>query len=145
MISTGENWTAGILFNWELFQGFYTRADENEARAIFEEMLLRDRKTTLAVELEVKTAYLGLTDARARLEVARQRVANAEESLNFPLSRAEHRRGGREKARGLSEPANRRASNRVLRPKPSDSAASHAAMLRCQACVSVKLARVLTI
>jgi len=25
--------------------------------------------------------------------------------LVFPLSRAEHRRGGREKARGLSEPA----------------------------------------
>ncbi|MEE4601338.1 MAG: TolC family protein, partial [Desulfobacteraceae bacterium] len=78
-----ENWTAGILFNWELFQGFYTRADENEAQAIFEEMLLRDRKTTLAVELEVKTAYLGLTDARARLEVAHQRVANAEESLKL--------------------------------------------------------------
>ena len=78
-----ENWTAGILFNWELFQGFYTRADENEARAIFEEMLLRDRKTTLAVELEVKTAYLGLADAQARLEVAHQRVANAEESLNL--------------------------------------------------------------
>jgi hypothetical protein len=36
--------------------------------------------------------------------------------LYFPLSRAEHRRGGREKARGLSEPAARRASFRVLRP-----------------------------
>lgn len=78
-----ENWTAGILFNWEIFEGFQTRADEHEAQAIFEEMLHRDRKTTLAVELEVKTAYLGLTDARARLEVARQRVANADESLKL--------------------------------------------------------------
>ena len=78
-----ENWTAGILFSWEIFEGFRTRADEHEAQAIFEEMLHRDRKTTLAVELEVKTAYLGLTDARARLEVARQRVANADESLKL--------------------------------------------------------------
>jgi hypothetical protein len=35
----------------------------------------------------------------------------------FPLSRAEHRRGGRNKARGLSEPADRRGSFRVLRPQ----------------------------
>jgi hypothetical protein len=34
----------------------------------------------------------------------------------FPLFRAEHRQGGREKARGLSESAIRRASFRVLRP-----------------------------
>lgn len=78
-----ENWTAGILFNWEIFEGFRTRADQHEAQAIFEEMLHRDRKTTLAVELEVKTAYLGLNDARARLEVARRRVANADESLKL--------------------------------------------------------------
>jgi len=35
--------------------------------------------------------------------------------FHFPLSEAEHRRGGRTKARGLSEPAKRRASFRVLR------------------------------
>lgn len=78
-----ENWTAGILFNWEIFEGFRTRADQHASQAIFEEMLHRDRKTTLAVELEVKTAYLGLNDARARLAVARRRVANADESLKL--------------------------------------------------------------
>ena len=51
-----------------------------------------------------------------------------------PLPRAEHRRAGRKRARGLSEAADRRVSHRVLRPKPPDEAASHAAMLRCQAC-----------
>ena len=35
----------------------------------------------------------------------------------FPLSRTEHRRSGRDKARGLSEPAMWRASFRVLRPR----------------------------
>jgi hypothetical protein len=38
-------------------------------------------------------------------------------NFNFPLFRAEHRRGGRIKARGLSEPANRRVSFHVLRPQ----------------------------
>ena len=37
-------------------------------------------------------------------------------NFHFPLVRAEHRRGGRIKARGLSEPADRRVSFRVLRP-----------------------------
>jgi len=78
-----DNWTAGILFNWEFFRGFSTRAQTHEAQAVFEEMLHRDRKTTLAVELEVKTAYLALEEARARLEVARNRVANADESLKL--------------------------------------------------------------
>ena len=76
-----ENWTAGLLFNWELFQGFRTRAQENEAQAVFEAMLQQDRKTTMAVELEVQTAYLALEDAQARLEAALARVANADESL----------------------------------------------------------------
>ncbi len=76
-----DNWTAGLLFNWEIFSGFSTRAQENEARAVFEAMLQQDRKTTLAVELDVKTAYLALDEAKARLEVARSRVANADETL----------------------------------------------------------------
>jgi len=76
-----DNWTAGLLFNWEIFSGFSTRAQGNEAQAVFEAMLQQDRKTTLAVELEVKTAYLALDEANARLEVARSRVANADETL----------------------------------------------------------------
>jgi outer membrane protein TolC len=46
-------------------------------------MLHQDRKTTLAVELEVKTAYLALDAAQARLEAARTRVADADESLGL--------------------------------------------------------------
>jgi outer membrane protein len=76
-----DNWVAGLLFNWEIFSGFGTRAQENEARAVFEGMLQQDRKNTLAVELEVKSAYLALDEAKARLEVARSRVANADETL----------------------------------------------------------------
>lgn len=76
-----DNWSAGILFNWALFRGFATRAEQHEARALFDAMLQEDRKTTLAVELEVKSAYLDLEDALARLEVVRSRVLDAEESF----------------------------------------------------------------
>ncbi|HSO19173.1 MAG TPA: TolC family protein [Desulfosarcina sp.] len=81
--SDEDNWTAGLMFSWELFQGFATRADVHEARALFDAMLARDRKTALAVELEVKTAYLDLEEAGSRLAVARQRVLKAEESLEL--------------------------------------------------------------
>jgi hypothetical protein len=44
--------------------------------------------------------------------------------LIFPLSRAEHRRCGREKARGLFDPTGRWGSFRALRPGKPDDAAS---------------------
>jgi outer membrane protein TolC len=78
-----KNWTAGVLLNWEFFNGFSTRAEQKKASATVEEMLAVDRKTVLNVKLEVKNAYLNLEAARARLEVARKSVASAEESLKL--------------------------------------------------------------
>jgi len=78
-----KNWTAGVLLNWEFFNGFSTRADQKKASAMLEEMLAVDHKTVLNVKLEVKNAYLNLEAARARLEVARKSVASAEESLKL--------------------------------------------------------------
>ena len=78
-----DNWTAAVLLSWNIFSGFSTRADIEEAKAKIAEILAVDRKTLLAVELDVKTAYLRLTEATARLAVARQSVASAEESLKL--------------------------------------------------------------
>ena len=78
-----DNWVAGIILNWDVFTGFSTRAKADQARGVLEEMLARDRKATQAVQLDVKAAYLGLTEARARIEVTRAAVAQAEESLSL--------------------------------------------------------------
>ena len=53
------------------------------ARSVLDEMLDADRKATLALQLDVKTAYLRLDEARARKEVTRASVAQAEETLSL--------------------------------------------------------------
>jgi outer membrane protein len=78
-----ENWTAGVILNWDAFTGFSTKARVEKARGVLEEMLAADRKTTQSIQLDIKTVYLRLAEARARLEVAEASVAQAEESLSL--------------------------------------------------------------
>ncbi len=78
-----ENWTVAMVLNWYFFTGFSTRAEKRNISAKIEEILAADRKTVLAVQLDVKNAYLKLSEAIARLEVAEKSVASAEESLEL--------------------------------------------------------------
>jgi outer membrane protein TolC len=50
---------------------------------VLEEMLAADRKATLGVQLEVKSAFLRHAEAKARWEVSEASVAQAEESLRL--------------------------------------------------------------
>ncbi|MBW1801468.1 MAG: TolC family protein, partial [Deltaproteobacteria bacterium] len=78
-----ENWTAGIILNWDVFTGNSTRTHIDKAKSVLEEMLAADRKTTLSVQLDLKTAYLKLDEAKARVVVTKASVAQAEESLRL--------------------------------------------------------------
>ncbi|MFH1491639.1 MAG: TolC family protein [Pseudomonadota bacterium] len=78
-----ENWTIGLLLNWDFFTGNSTRTRENQAKAVLQEMMALDRKTILSVQLDLKTAYLRLEEARARTAVTEASVAQAEESLRL--------------------------------------------------------------
>jgi len=86
-----ENWTAGVMFNWNLFTGFSTQAQINKADAMVKEMLAADRQATLGIKLDVKNAYLHREAAQARYEVAESSVDNAEASYRLV---AEHYKGG---------------------------------------------------
>lgn len=77
------NWTAVILFNWDLFTGFSTRSEKDRAAAAIQELLAADRKALLNIKLDVKTAYLNMEAAKARLTVAESSVEMAEESLKL--------------------------------------------------------------
>ena len=81
--SERENWTAGILLQWDLFTGWSTKAEVRKTEATLEEMLALDRQTANAIQLDLKTAYLKLAEARARWEVAQASVEEARESLNL--------------------------------------------------------------
>ena len=78
-----RNWTAGIILNWDLFTGFARTSHVDRARDVLEEMLAADRKATLAIQLDVKSAYLRHAEAKARWEVSEASVAQAEESLRL--------------------------------------------------------------
>jgi len=78
-----DNWVAGVVLNWDFFTGMSTRAGVSKARGVLDEMLALDRKTTQNVQLDLKSAYLRLAEAEARLDVTQASVAQAEESLSL--------------------------------------------------------------
>jgi outer membrane protein TolC len=78
-----DNWTAGVMVNWDLFTGFSTVADQSKASATLAETMAADRKTLLAIKFDVKRAYLNFYEAEERLKVAQSSVAKATESLNL--------------------------------------------------------------
>ena len=78
-----ENWTAAVMFNWDLFSGFSTQARIKKADAIVKEMLAADREAALNIKLDVKNAYLSLEAARSRYDVAASSVESAEESYRL--------------------------------------------------------------
>jgi outer membrane protein len=76
-----DNWVAGVILNWDVFTGWSTRAKVDQARSALEEMLALDRETIQTIQLDLKSAYLSLAEAEARIEVTRASVAQAEEGL----------------------------------------------------------------
>jgi outer membrane protein len=55
----------------------------DQAKSALDEMFAHDRKTTQTVQLDLKSAYLSLAEAKARIEVTRAIVEQAEESLSL--------------------------------------------------------------
>jgi outer membrane protein TolC len=85
----GNNWTAGVALNFNIFDGGANRASlaaahyrQTQAQALLAQM-------AAAVKLQVREAYLNLTTAQQRVEVSRQAQAEAEESLRIIQNRYE--------------------------------------------------------
>ena len=85
----GNNWTAGVSLNFNLFDGGANRARlaaahyrQSQAQALAAQMVA-------AVKLQVREAYLSLATAQQRVEVARQAQSEAEESLRIIQNRYE--------------------------------------------------------
>jgi outer membrane protein len=87
MDGSGNGYTAGVLLQWDLFDGRMTRAKVSEARANLEAARELERKVRLAVNLEAEQARLDLQQAQERLRVGEKSVAQAEESLKLTQDR----------------------------------------------------------
>ncbi len=85
------NWTAGATLSWEIFSGFAPTARKEMARGAMIESAAAERRLLRQVELEVRSAWVALQEAEARLEVTRAAQTQAEEA--FALVRTQFEGG----------------------------------------------------
>jgi len=81
--SSKDNVTAGVTVEMDLFSGFNTQQRVNAAERKAAEARETERKTKLAIEQEVKIAFLKLQEALARLNVTEISVRSADEALRL--------------------------------------------------------------
>ncbi len=85
----GNSYTAGVMLQWDLWDGFLTRAKTREANANLASAREEEVKVRLAVDLEVEQARLDLNTADESLAVSSKAVEQAEESARLTRNRFE--------------------------------------------------------
>ena len=85
----GTSYTAGAMAEWDVFDGFMTRARVREAQAGVTSAGEQLRKLRIGVALEQEQARLNLQEARERLRVTQAAVRQAEESAKLTRVRFE--------------------------------------------------------
>ena len=85
----GDSYTAGVMLQWDLWDGFLTRAKTREAQANLETAREEQVKVRLALDLEVEQARLDLNAAEESLAVSSKAVEQAEESAMLTRNRFE--------------------------------------------------------
>jgi outer membrane protein len=85
----GTSYTAGLLLQWNLFDGRLTRGKVAEARAQLDMAQEQERKLKLGLGFEVEQARLNLREANERLAVTARAIAQAEESVKLTRDRFE--------------------------------------------------------
>jgi len=81
--SSKDNVTAGVSVEMDLFSGLETKNRVSAAERKAAEARETERKTKLAIEREVKIAFLKLEEALARMRVSEASVAAADEALRL--------------------------------------------------------------
>jgi outer membrane protein len=81
--SERDNWTAGVMASWEVFDGFATRNEVRRVEHLAAEARAARKKTVMGIRFDVKRAYLNRSAAAERVRVTRSAVADAEESLDL--------------------------------------------------------------
>ncbi len=82
-----DNWSVGVVLNWNLFSGGSDRARTVEAQANHRRAAALRERLASTIGLEVREAFLALQTARERVAVARDAVTHAEESLRIVQDR----------------------------------------------------------
>lgn len=89
MNGNGNNYTAGVMAQWDLWDGFSTRSQTRKAAAGLESTIEQSRKLRLAIDLEYQQARLALDTANERLAVTQKSIEQAAESEKLTRNRFE--------------------------------------------------------
>ena len=85
----GKSYTAGVMAQWDLWDGFSTRSKTREAKANLDTAREEQRKLRLALNLEAEQARLNLKSADESLAVSSKTVEQAAESASLTRNRFE--------------------------------------------------------
>ena len=76
-------WSLGFQINIPIFDGFATRAAVQQTETVLKQVQLGGTQMKVGVEFEVRAAYLNLRGAETIIEVQREAVTQAQESVRI--------------------------------------------------------------
>ena len=83
-------WNLGVALNVPIFDGLATRAAVKQAESGLKQTQLGKQQMTNAIELEVRSAYLNLLEAKTLINVQKETVEQAQESVRIANLRYEN-------------------------------------------------------
>ena len=83
-------WNLGFALNVPIFDGLATRAAVKQAESGLKQTQLGKQQMNDAIELEVRSAYLNLLEAKTLIDVQRETVEQAQESVRIANLRYEN-------------------------------------------------------
>lgn len=83
LIEMNRIWSLGFQLNIPIFDGFATRAGVRQSESSLKQLELSKKQIMSAVEFEVKNTYLELLEAKTLIEVQKETVTQAEESVRI--------------------------------------------------------------
>ena len=90
LLEMNRVWNLGFTLNFPIFDGLATRAAVKQAESGLKQTQLGKQQVTDAVELEVRSAYLNLLEAKTLIDVQRETVEQAQESVRIANLRYEN-------------------------------------------------------
>ncbi len=76
-------WSLGLQINIPIFDGFASRAGVEQSESVLKQLQLGTKQVMSTVEFEVRNAYLALLEAKTLIDVQRETIAQAEESVRI--------------------------------------------------------------
>lgn len=76
-------WSLGLQINIPIFDGFASRAGVQQSESVLKQLQLGTNQVMSSVEFEVRNAYLALLEAKTLIDVQRETVAQAQESVRI--------------------------------------------------------------